>query len=433
MLEKVLKAINQYKMFETEKNVTVALSGGADSVTLLYCLLEIKEQFSLEISAAHLNHNLRGEESLRDENFVRELCEKLGVPLYVESADITSVCAKTKESTELAARRVRYEFLSRVSKGLVATAHNADDNIETVLFNLTRGAALTGLCGIPVVRDNFIRPLIFCSRSEIEDYCQEKGISFVNDSTNFTDDYTRNKIRHNVVPVLKEINSNLEDTTGKMVQFLRADNDFLTAEANKAFYECKTESGLDSGKLLSYHKAIVLRVLKMFYEQSYSGELTSVHLEKMYDALLGKAAILPGKIKALTKNGNFVLKNDEKMPDISFNTDILRLKRENVNNLLLKNAVDCDKIVGGVKVGIKNPGDKMRPAGRGVTKTLKQLFTEKKIPLEFRKNLPVASDNEGIIWVYGIGADERVKINASTKECFVFNVDVWGNGNVNGK
>ena len=201
MLKKVLAAIEDYGMLGKGSTVTVALSGGADSVALLYCLLELKEQFSLNIRAAHLNHNLRGDESLRDANFVADLCKKLNVDLSLKSADVSSVAKETGESIELAARRVRYDFLNEVSGGIIATAHTASDSFETMLFNLSRGTAIKGLSGIPPKRDNLIRPLIYCTRADVEEYCKQNNISFVTDSSNLSDDYTRNKIRHNVVPV----------------------------------------------------------------------------------------------------------------------------------------------------------------------------------------------------------------------------------------
>ena len=201
MKSQVLKAIERFSLLDN-RNITVALSGGADSMALLSVLLEIKGEFSLNITAAHFNHRIRGAEADRDEAFVKEYCEKKGVELFLGSGDVPSYAKEQGLSLELAARELRYEFLKSVSKGNVATAHTASDNAETVIFNLTRGSGAEGLCGIPPKRDIFIRPLILATREQIEEYCKENDIPFVNDSTNFCDDYTRNKIRHNVIPVL---------------------------------------------------------------------------------------------------------------------------------------------------------------------------------------------------------------------------------------
>ena len=197
----VLKAIKQFSMLEKSHNVTVALSGGADSVSLLHILYELRDELGITLSAAHLNHMIRGDEALRDENFARQECEKLGIPFFCERADVPKYAKEHRVSTELAAREIRYEFLSNVSDGLIATAHTASDNIETIIFNLARGTGLKGLCGIPPVRENIIRPLIFCTREEIEAYCSANRLSYVTDSTNLSDDYSRNKIRHTIVPV----------------------------------------------------------------------------------------------------------------------------------------------------------------------------------------------------------------------------------------
>ena len=203
MEEKVLRAIEKFGMLDGVNDVTVALSGGADSMCLLHSLLVIKDTYSLNITAAHLNHMIRGKEALRDEEFVIEQCKKIGVQLFVERVDVPLFARENKISIELAARKVRYEFFERVAKGAVATAHTASDNIETVILNMTRGASLKGLCGIPPKRDRFIRPLICCTRSDVEAYCAKNNIQFVTDSTNLTDEYTRNNIRHNIYNIIK--------------------------------------------------------------------------------------------------------------------------------------------------------------------------------------------------------------------------------------
>ncbi|MBP3692302.1 MAG: tRNA lysidine(34) synthetase TilS, partial [Clostridia bacterium] len=172
MINTVIEAIEQYNMLKNVKTVTVALSGGADSVALLLAMLQLRSRYGITVKAAHLNHNLRGEESDRDEQFVRSLCEQYKVELAVKSVDVKNLAQSTKQSVELAARAARYEFFA-CCDGVVATAHTADDNIETVLLNLVRGTGLEGICGIPPVREGFIRPLIMCTRAQIEQFCKE--------------------------------------------------------------------------------------------------------------------------------------------------------------------------------------------------------------------------------------------------------------------
>lgn len=421
MLKKVLKAIEDYGMLNGYTEVTVALSGGADSVALLHCLLSHRQTLGVDVYALHLNHLLRGAESDRDEQFVRQLCDKWSVPLTVTRADVNKESEKTGESTELAARRIRYAFFDKERHGAVATAHTASDSAETVLFNLTRGTASVGLCGIPPVRDIYIRPLIFCTRADIEQYCEDNGLEYVNDSTNFTDDYTRNKIRHNAVPVLKKINPSFENSVLRMSASLREDNSFLDGVAAAEYEKALSGETLRTENIKNLHPSIAKRVLKRYFGR----ELDNVNLELLYKTAVGKlgATVLPSGITAKVKNGLLCLEKGEKEPDFSYKTEIYRENIKKVNSLLLKNALDCGKIVGEPIVRQRQPHDKIRLANRGVTKTLKKLFNEMKLPEAERAKLPVVCDDKGVIWVCGAGAAERVKVDEKTQEAFVIKAE----------
>ena len=198
-------------MLHRGEHVLVALSGGVDSSVLLDVLIKCREELGISVSAAHLNHMLRGKDADNDEAFVREKCEKLGIPFVSERIDITALAQNSGPSTELCAREVRYGFLRRVKTELradkIATAHNANDNLETVIFNLSRGGGVDGMCGIPPVRGDLIRPLIFIPRQQIEEYAACNGIGFCEDKTNAETVYTRNKIRHNIIPEILKINA----------------------------------------------------------------------------------------------------------------------------------------------------------------------------------------------------------------------------------
>ena len=200
MKDKVVRALQQYSMLNQGDSVIVALSGGADSVALLNVICSFKEKYNLKIYAAHLNHGIRGEEAERDENFCKILCDKLNIELFTKRINIRQLAKVQKISEELCGRNERYSFFENLSRRLnakIATAHTASDNAETVLFNLARGSSLGGISGILPVRDNIIRPLIYVTRAEVEQYCKENNLDYVTDSTNLTDDYTRNHIRHN--------------------------------------------------------------------------------------------------------------------------------------------------------------------------------------------------------------------------------------------
>ncbi len=420
MLNKVLSAIEKYDMLSSSKKVTVALSGGADSVTLLYALLSLKEDLGIELSAAHLNHQLRGEESERDEAFVKALCKKLNVPLVCEKADINAESQKTGESTELCARRIRYAFFERVADGgLIATAHTASDSAETVLLNLSRGTALKGLTGIPAVRDIFIRPLIFVTREEIEGYCKDNGIEYVDDSTNFTDDYTRNKIRHNVIPVLKGINPSLENTISRTARYLSEDNDYLESVALDIYNNVKSEGGIKTEKLIKLHPSISKRVIALYLgEQGI--EAFSVNIEGVLSILSGGRVVMPNAVALKSEKGVLRVETNRKSAEFSTSYRVVEKEKfKKINNLLLKNTLDYDKIEGEICLRTKMSGDKMRQQGRGVTKTLKKLCTENAVDLSLRDNLPVIADEKGVIWAYGFGVSDRVKTDASTKNFLI--------------
>ncbi len=423
MLDKVLMALNRFSMLEKGDNVTVALSGGADSMALLHLLFCERERLGITVFAAHLNHSLRGEESDRDENFVREYCEKMGIPLFTETADVALYAKQNGKSIEEAARDIRYDFLSRVSKGKVATAHTASDNAETVLINLSRGTALKGACGIPPVRDNFIRPLIFCTRQEIEEYCDKNEIPFVTDSTNLSDDYTRNKIRHNVIPVLKEINPSFCSAITRFSLSAGEDSAFLDSIALKEFGKCFGRGRL---KLpTDMPAAIAKRVIAKFLEEVGAHAIDSLHINEIYEALGSntKRSISCGEIVQIKGNVISLLPKGEK----DFEVSLEELDRENfdslhkVNKLLLKNAIDCDKICGKVVLRAREAGDEIKLRGRG-TKSLKKLYNEMKIPQEERKNLPVAAHENGVVWVYRAGAAERACVCDETERAIVFNI-----------
>ena len=198
MENKLLKAIKEYSLIEDGDKIIVALSGGADSTALLCSLMSIRESLSLTIYVCHINHLLRGDESFRDENFVRELCEKLGVELFVLQCDINKLASERNLGSEECGRQVRYDFLNKNATRLgakIATAHTSTDSMETILMNISRGSGIKGARGIPPKRDNIIRPLILASRADTEEYCKAHNIPYVNDSTNSERLYTRNKVR----------------------------------------------------------------------------------------------------------------------------------------------------------------------------------------------------------------------------------------------
>ena len=425
MKTQVLKAIERFDLIGKEKNVTVALSGGADSMALLCALLELKDDFGITVTAAHLNHMIRGEEALRDEEFVKEQCKLRGVKLFCERADVPLYAKENSLSLELAARKLRYEFLERVSEGVVATAHTASDNLETVIFNLARGSGIDGLCGIPVKREGFIRPLILCSRAQIEDYCKENNIPFVTDSSNLSDDYTRNKIRHSIIPLIKELNPQSEYAVSKASSLLREDAQFINNEAEKFLAENTKDSYLSLEGFKELHPAVAKRVIRKYIEGQRPIKLENIHIEEAYlAALMGGKSNLPANNYAKAQNGKLsVFGEDDEIPQkkvkITECDNTFFEENKKINNLLLNNLLDCDKIIGKWTLRTRRSGDSIRLKGRGCTKTLTRLMSEKQIPQALRDRLPVIADDNGVIWVCELGVAERCAVSKKTKKVYL--------------
>ncbi|MBO5020246.1 MAG: tRNA lysidine(34) synthetase TilS [Clostridia bacterium] len=427
----LLEAIERFSLLENTKKVTVALSGGADSMALLLSLNSLKDTLGITLKAAHLNHLIRGEEAFRDEEFVKGICEKFGIELFLKRVDVPLIAKEKGISTELAAREARYEFLESVADGgAVATAHTASDNLETVIYNLTRGSGIGGLAGIPAKRGIFIRPLILCTRKQIEDYCEQNEIPFVTDSTNLSDDYTRNKIRHSIVPVLKEINSSVENTVLRSSLILKEDDEYLKSIAEDYISNNILDSGKLSADFCKLSPAIAKRIIKL-YLKSKLPDVTpeTVHIE---EAL--KISHTGGKIN-LPKNFFFVsdgsmvwVEDDKKPKKVKFSVEftecdnIFFKKNEKINNLLLNSLLNCDKIVGKLVVRTRMPGDSIRLMGRGCTKTLNKLYNELAIPVSLRDDVPLIADDIGVVWIADIGIAQRCAANSSTKRVIKINV-----------
>ncbi len=436
MLKKATEAITRFNLLQDAKHITVALSGGADSMALLNSLLQLKDELGIKkLSAAHFNHQIRGDEALRDQKFVQQQCKRLGVELYLGSADVPAYANEHHLSLELAARKLRYDFFEGLDTDAIATAHTASDNIETVLFNLTRGTALSGLCGIPAKRDRYIRPLILCTRDDIEQYCCQNGIEFVTDSTNLCDDYTRNKIRHNVVPVLKSFNSSAENAVSRMTVSLREDEDFINSTVNKEYAVLYNDKKLSLDGFYGLHPAVAKRMIAKYCEDT-GVQTDNFHINAIYDICLsgGRTSLADNKI-AISENGILKVEDSKKQPiNVDFKVEITEQNNdlfknyEKVHNLLLKNVLDCDKIVGKLVLRQRVVGDTVRLKNKNCTKTLKKLFCEYKIPLKERDAWPVLADDDGVVWIYKIGVAHRCAADQTSQKIYKINVEksFWG-------
>lgn len=441
-------------LIENAFAVTVGFSGGADSVFLLSYLKETLPA-DKKLVALHLNHMLRGEEADRDESFCRAFCEKKGIDFISKKADVYNISQSEKQGIEECARNQRYLFFDKCRKEiakeysvpedlvLTATAHNADDNMETVLFNAARGSGALGLCGIPPVRDNIIiRPVLCVSSEEIRSSLNDIGQGFMFDFTNAEDNYTRNRIRHRAVPVLKEINPSAERAFFRLSETIRNDEAYLQSEAEKLLEKNRPRGTAEVSSLHSAPKALLVRAIyRLYSEVSEDGELSNRNVEDIVSFLEsgkrgklhlpdhvtvkidGKIVFCKEKIKAkevfppytesLKKGVNdfsrlgFVLS----ICDINNNpcNDSLNTRGNcdfsdinNIYNYLIKVVLNDDKIKGNLFVRNRREGDVYLTGGHH--KKVKKLFCDKKVPVCIRDRIPLVCDDEGILWIPGLPA-----------------------------
>lgn len=431
MNNKVLHTINTHNMLSKGDSVIVALSGGADSVTLLNVLLSLKEPLNLKIYAAHVNHNLRGEESDRDEAFVKKLCEENQVELFLRSVDVNALSKESGEGFEAVGRRVRYEFFHELSEkcnAFVATAHTLSDSLETALLNLARGTSISGLSSIPYKRGSIIRPLLDVSREEVEKYVADNALKYVNDSTNAdTDICNRNKVRHRVVPVLKEVNEGIESNFIRLRQSLAEAEDFIKSEAEVLINKSRLKYGYDAGVLCSAPAALRNYAIKLIVEDAGAG-YEHKHLELIKDILIkGGAVNLVGGFTAKVQQGIFRIvaeKADEKAVfTFDINTEfrldgkVYSIKELTEEEIIYKKlslrVIGCDKINLGAVFRTRKEGDKIALLKRGITKDLRKLQNELKIPAEQRDSMLLLLSGEKILWAEEIGVTAFGKYEGS--------------------
>ena len=437
---RVINTIESRRLLEGVKRVMIGFSGGIDSSVLFDILLSLRRRYGFELFALHVNHMIRGAESDSDEEFVKRICEKAGVPLYVVKADVPALAKAEGKSTELAAREARYAAFAKTADengiDVTATAHNADDNVETVIYNLARGASLNGICGIPYKRGNIIRPLLDIPRKEIERYAKDREIEFVRDSTNDDEFCIRNKIRHRVIPVLKEINASLADTVTAETNLFETIRNYLVGEA-----------ALLSGDISAQNEAVILQYI--FDSCPVLCDLeTATRIVRAVKEKKRRVFMISDNVYAVTDSGavNFGshFKRDftgiEYTPLHKGKNILASGKVEIYYNSQPKNFNDINNfstiialhsvIIGeAVYARARTEGDAVRI--NGITKTLKKEFINKKIPLEYRGLIPVICTytDSDIVCVPYIGTSDKFKSQGG--KCDTFTVCLKFNENNN--
>ncbi len=401
MLNKLRKLLRQYDMVAKGDHVICAVSGGADSVALLFGMYLLREKLGVTLSAAHFNHHLRGKESDRDEQFVREFCDRYDIPLEVGSAQVVP----GKKGLEAAAREARYAFFATLS-GKIATAHTADDNAETVLMHLVRGTGLRGLGGISPVNGNIIRPMLTVTRQEVLIFLDEYCLTFVEDSSNADDDFLRNRLRHGVMPLLKEENPKLAENVSQMAMELREDADALE---NIDTFPAVT-------RLQEMPLALRSRAISRFLKENGVLEPERRHIRAIEALVFSEKpsarADLPGGVTVGREYDRLVVLEQKTAPEAVtlLPDDVVTLPQwgMTVSCIPAKEIINTKEIftvnvTGAITLRSRQTGDNIRlNAG---TSTLKKLFIDRKVPAHQRLHIPVLADEQGVLGVFGIGAN----------------------------
>lgn len=439
MEEKLLEALDTYNMITPGMHICVCLSGGADSCALLHALLQLQESKSFYLTACHFNHQIRPNESDRDEQFCINLCQSYGVPLFVGTSDIPSLHAHSHQSMEEFARNTRYEWFEDIARqqhiDRFATAHHKDDQAETVLFRLFRGTTPRGLTGIAAVRDLYIRPLIYVSREEILKYNLKNNLLHVEDSSNLDTNYTRNYIRHVIIPSAEKINPEVSSAINRVSNLIREDNDFLESllpeYAPKQFVD-------------DLHDALLRRVIYRNFYKISKIVLGHKHLDKIFSCIKQRkdfrheinsdwlAIYKKGFLYFQQSNTSFAEIYEEgtlTTEETLLCNQRLRIKLENgapfvsggeklvqkkiVYNLSTEMLLSSDKICGMIRYRVRRPGDRF--LFKGHHRSVKKMLCDKKIPLEIRSILPVLYDDIGILCIPFLGVSDRVYCLDATK------------------
>ena len=461
IIDKVRSTIEKHDLIQKGDKIVLGLSGGPDSVCLLHILKLLKSELNIEIYAAHLNHQIRGLEAQKDAMYVSKLCDDLGIIYFVKSIDVPSYCKEHGLSIEEGARILRYEMFFQIKEktgaNKIAIAHNLNDQAETVLMRMMRGTGLQGLKGISYNReDGIIRPLLDVSRDEIEKYCEVNNLNPRIDESNLESVYTRNKIRLELIPYMKEnFNPNIIDALVRMSNTIKEDSNYIDTQSDKAFEDmCEKENdniNIYIKSFSSYHNSIKSRIIRRSIDYIL-GDLKGIEQKHIDDVLemehedkLNKKINLPRGIIAYRNKSCISITNKEivhedieycynvptngyiKIKELNLVVESKILNIDKIKNMKSdKNArlFDAGKVEGGIVIRNRMPGDKIRISGLGGSKKIKDLLIDLKVPREERNKIPVMADQNGIMCVGNYRDSESYKVDTNTKEvlkvCFKY-------------
>ena len=459
MIPGVEAFLEQYHMIEQSDVVVAGVSGGADSVCLLLHLLELKEKLSFTLAAVHVQHGIRGEESLQDAAFVEELCRRYQVQLFRYDYDVPEYAKQHGYSEEEAGRNLRYESFHKAleelgaPEGKIAVAHNRNDLAETMLHHLARGTGLRGLSGIHPCSDGIIRPVLCLERREIVYYLEENEISYITDSSNLSDGYTRNRIRHHVLPAMeKEINGKTVEHMAETARILREADGYLRRKGAELLEQCRQKTGYLLDGAFFEKPDIVREYAVMEAFERLSGkrkDFTSLHVRQVFSLQkkeTGRYIKLPGNIQAVRSYGGVRLEKTVSGPGTTegvsaekkgsgnpaemffeiplsgilecpfgiFETKIFHYKNQKMEEKKYTKWMDYDKIKGSPCVRTRKQGDYLVVNSAGGRKKLNRIFIDEKIPAGLRDQIPVVAAGSEILWIPGGRMNEQYKITSTT-------------------
>ena len=422
MERKIELATRMNEMSLAYEKVIIGFSGGADSSALLHYFAKRARK----AVCVHVNHMIRGDEAQRDEDFCKGVCEKYGIELVCYKIDIPALARQRGQGIEETARQERYRVFEKECEcrgfDAILTAHNANDNIESVIFNLVRGSGANGIAGIKAKNGRILRPLLLATREEILAYCEKNGIDYVTDSTNSDTDYTRNYIRHEVVPSLKKINPSLNESISRLIASLREDEEFITSVAMEIVKECK-DGKIYIDKISSCHNSVKSRVLKMLCSEKLDYTSIQTCIDFISRGEVGGAVNLCNGVSFKREKDYFSFVKTKDLEEIEFEIE-LRVGLNEIEKAGIVISYMCDeepsgkelyatlcfkgdKINGKLIARSRQNGDTIKHGK--MTKRVKKLMNEKGIPSHLRSRIPIICDESGILAIPEVAIKDGVK------------------------
>ena len=439
MYEKVKAYIKEHNMIQAQDGILAGVSGGGDSMAMLAILKRYQKEVPFSLYVVHVHHGIRGEEADRDENVVKELCKKWELPFFPYHYDVPKLAKEWKTGLEEAGRKVRQEAFKKTQEALpqkmqvrIALAHNENDVAETLIHNLCRGTGLRGLASIQPVRENIIRPILCLNKKEIVNYLSEEKIPYVTDSTNLEDEYTRNRIRHHILPLAEsEVSTRVVSHMCQTADILSETEDYLRQQTDAALKGCVTRRKerleISADDFLKYHPALRKRILlRLLEEISPTGkDISALHVG---DALVllekdGNRSIdLPYDICVRREYGHvFIYRKGQmeqrELPELDY-SEIFLINGEEVPKNKYTKWFDYAKMKESPTLRFRQTGDYLTLSdgkGRIIHKSLKDYMVTEKIPRELRDRIPVLAEGSHVIWLIGYRISEYYKVDSNTK------------------